>query len=133
MTKWKPTFLILNLFLEFEVLRAYVNSCAAGVPRILWHCCQIHLPHSAQPTWCENLLTCLGYCSWDSASLYSEEVKYILVFVFPGGEGLPSFAFSRNYQMVPRIHLKVRGKEHRARRLAGRYSLFLVLIVCFVR
>ena len=89
MTKWKPTFLILNLFLEFEVLRAYVNSCAAGVPRILWHCCQIHLPHSAQPTWCENLLTCLGYCSWDSASLYSEEVKYILVFVFPGGEGLP--------------------------------------------
>lgn len=33
----------------------------------------------------------------------------------------------------PRIHLKVWGKEHRTRRLAGRYSLFLVLIVCFVR
>ncbi|XP_045019813.1 transcription cofactor vestigial-like protein 4 isoform X10 [Bubalus bubalis] len=76
MTKWKPTFLILNLFLEFEVLRAYVNSCAAGVPRILWHCCQIHLPHSAQPTWLQpGMETPLDVLSRAASLVHADDEK----------------------------------------------------------
>lgn len=71
---------------------------------------------------------------WFITLLLSEEVKYILVFGVPrrGGLAFPCFLQKLSDGSLS-IHLKVWGKELRARRLAGRYSLFLVLIVYFVR
>lgn len=85
--------------MEFEVLGAYVNSLAAGVPRILGIAARVICPTLPGRLAQQNLLPALVMVHGTLLSFRGSEIHP--GFRVPRRGVFSSFAFSRNYQMVP--------------------------------